>query len=166
VHFLSPDSYTSGHVACIQLYTCHHLEHPWLERHLLLFRLSTKLLMQEATQRITALERDLFCVASTGVFIHTFLVVSPAAIIFYFTYFTVHVRVICSPTSTSGQLGNDHLTTSSFASKSWNKLSWSFGDVILSAISDHVVAWVRIWRLQHKLGDRRFRYARDRGTPT
>ena len=28
--------------------------------------------MQETTQRITALERDLFCVASTGAFIHTF----------------------------------------------------------------------------------------------
>ena len=84
---------------------------------------STKLLMQEATQRITALERDLFCVASTGVFIHTFPVVSPAAIIFYFTYFTVHARVSCSLTSTSGQLGNDHLTTSSFTSKAWNKLS-------------------------------------------
>ena len=83
----------------------------------------TKLLMQEATQRITALERDLFCVASTSVFIHTFPVVSPAAIIFYFTYFTVHARVSCSPTSTSGQLGNDHLTTSSFALKAWNKLS-------------------------------------------
>ena len=39
VHFLSPDSYTSGHVARIQLYTCHHLERPLLERHFLLFRL-------------------------------------------------------------------------------------------------------------------------------
>jgi len=78
---------------------------------------STMLLMQEATQRKTALERDLFCVASTGVFLHTFPVVSPAAIIFYFTYFTVHARVSCSPTSTSGQLGNGHLTTSSFAWK-------------------------------------------------
>ena len=37
-HFLSPDSYASGHVARIQLYTCHHLEHPWLGRHFLLFR--------------------------------------------------------------------------------------------------------------------------------
>ena len=27
-YFLSPGSYTSGHVARIQLYTCHHLEHP------------------------------------------------------------------------------------------------------------------------------------------
>ena len=84
---------------------------------------STKLLMQEATQRVAALERDLFCVASTGVFIHFFPMVSSAAIILYFTYFTVHARVSCSPTSTSGQLGNDHLTTSSFASKAWNKLS-------------------------------------------
>jgi len=84
---------------------------------------STNLPMQEATQRIAALEHDLFCVASTGVITYTFLVVSPTAIIFYFTYFTVHVWVSCSLTSTSGQLGNDHLTTSSFASKAWNKLS-------------------------------------------
>jgi len=27
--FLSPDGYTSGHVARIQLYTCHHLEPPF-----------------------------------------------------------------------------------------------------------------------------------------
>ena len=27
-HFLSPDGYTSGHVARIQLYMCHHLEPP------------------------------------------------------------------------------------------------------------------------------------------
>ena len=88
--------------------------------------------MQEATQRVAALERDLFCVASTGVFIHTFPVVSSAAIILYFTYFTVHALVSCSPTSTSGQLGNDDLTTSSFASRAWKKLSWFFGDVLLS----------------------------------
>ena len=84
---------------------------------------STKLLMQGATHRMTVLERDLFCVASTGVFIHTFPVVSPAAIIFYFTYFTVHARVSCSPTSTSGELGNDYLTASSSASQAWNKLN-------------------------------------------
>ena len=63
---------------------------------------SAKLLMQETTQRITALERDLFCVASTGAFIHTFPVVSPAAFMIYFTCFIVHVWVSCSPTSTSG----------------------------------------------------------------
>ena len=39
------------------------------------------------------------------------------------------------------QLGNDHLTISSFALKAWNKLSWSFGDVILSVISNRLVAW-------------------------
>ena len=63
---------------------------------------STKLLTQEATQRVAALERDLFCVASTGAFMHTFPVVSPAAIILYFTYFTVHAQVRCSLSSTSG----------------------------------------------------------------
>ena len=83
---------------------------------------STELFMQEATQRVAALERDLCCVASTGVFIHTFPVVSPAAIILYFTYFTMHARVSYPPTSTSGQLRNDYLTTSSFAPKAWNKL--------------------------------------------
>jgi len=41
-----------------------------------------------------------------------------------------------------------------------------FGDVLLSAISDHLVTWVCIRRLHRKPSDRRFRYARDRGTPT
>ena len=36
-YFLSPGSYTSGHVARIQLYTCHHLEHPSLGRYFRLF---------------------------------------------------------------------------------------------------------------------------------
>ena len=63
---------------------------------------SAKLLMHETTQRIAALERDLFCVASTGAFIHTFPVVSSAAFMIYFTCFIVHVQVSCSPTSTSG----------------------------------------------------------------
>ena len=85
--------------------------------------------MQEVTRCIAALERDLFCVASTGVLIHTFLVVSSAAIMICLTYFTVHVRVNCSLTSTSGQLGNDHLTTSS----SLRKLRTSFPG--LSAMS-------------------------------
>ena len=39
--------------------------------------------------------------------------VSPAAVIFYFTHFTVPARVGRSPTSTSGQPGNGHMTTSS-----------------------------------------------------
>ena len=63
---------------------------------------STKLPVQGVTQCIATLERDLFCVASTGAFIHTFPVVSPAAIMIYFTCFIVHARVSCSPTSTSG----------------------------------------------------------------
>ena len=82
---------------------------------------STKLLMQEETQRITALECDLFCVASTGVFIYTFPVVSSAAIMICFTCFIVHARESRSPTSTSGQLGNDPLTTSSSASKAFEQ---------------------------------------------
>ena len=48
-HFLSPDGYTSGHVARIQLYTCHHLEPPPLERHLYSSSYPTKLLMQGVT---------------------------------------------------------------------------------------------------------------------
>ena len=43
-HFLSPDGYTSGHVARIQLYTCHHLERLLLERHFYSSGCSTKLL--------------------------------------------------------------------------------------------------------------------------
>ena len=91
-------------------------------RHFLLFRLLAKLLRHETTQRIAALERDLVCAASTGAFIHTFPLVSPAAFMIYFTCFIVHVRVSCSPTSTSGLLGNDYLTTSSSALKAWNKI--------------------------------------------
>ena len=60
VHFLSPDGYTSGHVARIQLYTCHHLERPLLERHFYFSGCSTKLPMQGVTRCIAALERDLF----------------------------------------------------------------------------------------------------------
>jgi len=63
---------------------------------------STKLLMQGVTRCIAALERDLFCVASTGVTMHTFPVASPAAIMICFTCFTVHVLTNCSLASTSG----------------------------------------------------------------
>jgi len=31
-----------------------------------------------------------------------------------------------------------------------------FGDVLISAISNHLVAWIHIWRLHLQLGDRRF----------
>ena len=44
VHFLSPNGYTSGHVARIELFTCHHLERPLLERHFYSSGCSTKLL--------------------------------------------------------------------------------------------------------------------------
>ena len=47
--FLSPDSYSSRHVAHIQLYTCHHLELPQLERYFYSFRHSTKLSIQGVT---------------------------------------------------------------------------------------------------------------------
>ena len=47
--FLSPDGYTSRHVARIQLYTCHHLELPQPERHFYSFRHSTKLSTQGVT---------------------------------------------------------------------------------------------------------------------
>ena len=63
---------------------------------------STKLPAQGATRFIAALERDLFCVASTGVIIYTSPVVSPAAIMICFTCFIVHARVSCSPASTPG----------------------------------------------------------------
>ena len=47
--FLSPDGYASRHVALIQLYTCHHLEPPQLERYFYSFRHSTKLSIQGVT---------------------------------------------------------------------------------------------------------------------
>ena len=62
MHFLSPDGYTSGHVAHIQLYTCHHLERLLLERHFYSSGCSTKLPMQGVTRCIAALER----VSSSG----------------------------------------------------------------------------------------------------
>ena len=72
-----------------------------------------KLLMHDTTQCIAALERDLFWVASSGAFVHTFPVVSPAAFMICPTCVTVHVQVCYLPSSFSGQLGNDHLPSSS-----------------------------------------------------
>ena len=152
-HFLSPGSYTSGHVARIHLYTCHHLEHPRLGRHFLLFRVLAKLLMHDTTQCIIALERDLFWVASSGAFVHTFPVVSQAAFMIYSSCFIVYVQVCYLPSSSSGQLGE-------------RPPAFIFGDVLFSAISNHLVAWIHIWRLHLQPGDRRFRYAGDRSTPT
>ena len=77
--------------------------------------------MHGTTQCIAALERDPFCVASTGAFIHTFPVVSPAAFMIYFSCFTVHVQVSRYPTSASRQLGNNYLTTSSSAISSFRR---------------------------------------------
>ena len=139
-HFLSPGSYTSGHVARIQLYTCHHLEHPWLGRHFLLFRVLAKLLTHDTTQCIVALERDLFWVASSGAFVHTFPVVSPAAFMIYFTCFIVYVQVSCPLTSSSGQLGSDYLPSSSAMSLfRWSLITWSprfrSGDFIFNPVT-------------------------------
>jgi len=47
--FLSPDGYTSKHVAHIQLYTCQHLELPQLERYFYSFRHASKLSIQGVT---------------------------------------------------------------------------------------------------------------------
>ena len=112
-----------------------------------------KLLMHDTTQCIVALERDLFWMASSSAFVHTFPVVSPAAFMICTTCFTVYAQVSYPPTSSSGQLGNDHLPSSSAMSS-------------LSAISNHEVAWVRIWRLHLKPSDRRFWCVGDRSTPT
>ena len=82
--------------------------------------------MQGVTRCIATLERDLFCVASTGVTMHTFPVVSPAAIMICFTCFTVDVLVSRFLTSTSGWLGNDHLITLSFALVPFESLEQAF----------------------------------------
>ena len=84
-HFLSPDGYTSEHVARIQLYTCHHLEPPPLERHFYSSSYSTKLPMQGVTRCTASLERDPFKWRARGVTRHTFSVVSPVAITICFT---------------------------------------------------------------------------------
>ena len=101
-----------------------------------------KLLMHDTTQCIAALERDLFWVASSGAFVHTFPVVSPAAFMIYFTCFTVHIQVSCSPTSTSGQQGNDYLTTSSSVMSSFRRsmITWSSGFASGDFISNPVTA--------------------------
>ena len=69
--------------------------------------------MHDTTQRIVALERDLFWMASSGAFVHTFPLVSPAAFMICTTCFTVYAQVSYPTTSSSGQLGNDHLPSSS-----------------------------------------------------
>jgi len=48
--------------------------------------------MHETTQHIAASERDPFCVASMGAFVHAFPVVSPAAFMIYLSCFVVHVQ--------------------------------------------------------------------------
>ena len=72
-----------------------------------------KILMHDTTQCIVALERDHLWMASSGAFVHTFPVVSPAAFMICPTCFTVYVQVCYFPSSFSGQLGNDHLPSSS-----------------------------------------------------
>ena len=84
--------------------------------------------MHDTTQCIVALERDLFRVASSGAFVHTFPVVSLAAFMIYPTCFTVYAQVSCLPTSASGQLGNDYLPSSSAMSLFRRSLiTWSPG---------------------------------------
>ena len=84
-HFLSPDGYTSVHVARIQLYTCHQLELPPLERHLYSSSHSTKLPIQGVTWCRAYLGARPLKWRARGVTLHTFSVVSPAAITIYFT---------------------------------------------------------------------------------
>ena len=101
-HFLSPDGYTSGHVALIQLYTCHHLERLLLERHFYSLGCSTKLSMQGVTRCIAALERDLLLVASTGCH-HAHLLRALACRYHDLHYLLImYVLVNCCLASTSG----------------------------------------------------------------
>ena len=84
--------------------------------------------MHDTTQCIVALERDLFWVASSGAFVHTFPVVSPAAFMICTTCFTVYAQASCPPTSSSGQLGNVYLPSSSAMSLFRRSLiTWSPG---------------------------------------
>jgi len=86
-HFLSPDGYTSGHVAHIQLYTCRHLELPPLERHFYSSSHSTKLPVQGVTWCTTYLGARPLKWRVRGVILYTFPVVSPAAITICFSMF-------------------------------------------------------------------------------
>ena len=99
-----------------------------------------KLLMHDTTQCIVALERDLFWMASSGAFVHTFPMVSPAAFMICTTCFTVYVQVSCPPTSSSGQLGSVYLPSSSAMSLFRRSLiTWfsgfSSGDFIFNSVT-------------------------------
>ena len=83
--FLSPDGYTSRHVARIQLYTCHHLEPPQLERYFYSFRHSTKLSIQGVTWCTAFLGARPLKWGVLGATTYTISVVSPAAITIYLT---------------------------------------------------------------------------------
>ena len=110
---------------------------------LLLTLLLAKLLMHDTTQCIVALERDLFWVASSGAFVHTFPVVSPAAFIICPTCFTVYVQVGYLPSSSSGQLGNDYLPSSSAMSLFRRSLiTWSPGFISGDFIFNSVTAGI------------------------
>ena len=105
------DGYMSGHVAHIQLYTCPHLELPPLERHLYSSSHSTKLPIQGVTWCTAFLGARSPKWRVRGVTMHTFSMVSPAAI---------KIRFTCTSCMFSETvpcpdlwLGNDHLITSS-----------------------------------------------------
>ena len=130
-HFLSPGSYTFGQVARIQLYTCHHLEHPWLGRHFLLFRLLAKLLTHGAQSCLGAwslLHGEFGC-------LHTHLPCGLAGRLHDLLYL---LHRVCS-----SKLSPDLIF---WLARKWLS-DFIFGDVLVSAISNHEVVWVRIRRL-------------------
>ena len=101
-HFLSPDGYTSGHVAHIQLYTCHYLEPPPLERHFYSSSHLTKLPIQGVTWCTTFLGARPLYVASTGCH-HAHLLCGLACRYHDLLHLhTMHVLGNCSLASTSG----------------------------------------------------------------
>ena len=96
--------------------------------------------------------------ASSGAFVHTFPVVSPAAFMICTTCSTVCDRASCPPTSSSGQLGNVYLPSSPAMCLSRRSLvTWSpgftSGDLIFnpvtagSGVLEIGARQLNIWRL-------------------
>ena len=153
--FLSPDGYTSGHVAHIQLYTCHHPDPSPLERHFYSSSYLTKLPMRGVTT--ASLERDPlsgeYGVSPCTPSLWSRLPLSRSASL---------AHRVCS-----GKLfpcldllpGNDHLITSSFVLVPLESLKQAFlTSRRCSPLRRSLTTWspkTHIRRLWRKPGDRR-----------
>ena len=112
-----------------------------------------KLLMHGTIQCIVVLECDLYWIGELGC-LRTHLPCGLAGRLHHLHHLFHHV---CS-----NKLPPDLILWSAGKCLS----SFISGDVLSSAIFDHLVAWVYIWRLHLQLGDRRSWCDGDRSTPT